>query len=272
MQPGGISKRTGVHTFIHAGGHMQLVCPHCGEPIAAENINIQRMAAVCPACHTVFTFDPSPPGRRRRKIKQPGPIASDETDGQLHMVFRTNFRLDSHEPFIMVVIFSVLFTFVTALIVSKALTASIPVLLPLGFGLGTLALYYMTALIAYNKTHIEVSDERITVSRGPLPVPFAQPTTVSLAGVEAIRYEETPVSKREGYDTPRYNVWAETVDGGRKSIVSDVLEDYAVFLAQRLNEFLDLESAPDTSRLSDDETEAESNPAAFSPESDSRRA
>ncbi|MBZ0287912.1 MAG: zinc-ribbon domain-containing protein [Anaerolineae bacterium] len=253
---------------------MQIVCPHCGEPITAEHINIQRMAAVCPACHTVFAFDPSPPNRKRRKIKQPGTITTDETGDRLHIAFRTNFRLDTHEPFIMAVILSVLLTFITALIVSKALTASIPALLPLGFGLGTLLLYYMTALIAYNKTHIEVSNERITVSRGPLPVPFAQPTTISLAGVEAIRCEETPVSKREGYDTPRYNVWAETVDGSRRFIVSDVLEDYAVFLAQRLNEFLDLETAPDTARLLDDEIEDETEATqdTFTAESDSRRA
>ena len=43
------------------------------------------------------------------------------------------------------------------------------------------------------------------------------------------------------------------IDGTRKTIVSDVIDDYAIFISQRLNEHLDLDAAPDVSRLIEDE-------------------
>jgi hypothetical protein len=236
---------------------MQLICPHCGKPVAAENINIQQMAAVCPACHTVFQFDPSNSDSKikRRKIKQPPQITSYERDDRLTIAFRTNFRLDQNEAFLASAGFSVLFTFMTIVLASQGQSDS--AIVTLGFGLFTLMLYYLLGLVAFNKTHIEISDEEISVSRKPLPNLLTQPNTISLSGIEIVRYEETAASKKESYDTPRYNVWAERVDGNRKLIVGDVVEDYAVFLAQRLNEELDVDSEPDVSRLSEDDRQAD---------------
>lgn len=233
---------------------MQLICPHCGKPLSAENINIQRMAAVCPACHTVFQFDPSNSDSKikRRKVKQPSHIISYENDGHLTIAFRTNFRLDQNEAFLFTAGFSAFFTFITIILASQSEFA----LITLGFGLFTLMLYYLLGLVAFNKTHIEISDEEITVSRKPLPNLLTQPNTISLSEIEIVGYEETAASKKDSYDTPRYNVWAERVDGNRKLIVGDVVEDYAVFISQRLNELLDLDSTPDVSRLSDDEWQA----------------
>lgn len=66
-----------------------------------------------------------------------------------------------------------------------------------------------------------------------------------------IKYEETAISKKEGYDTPRYRVWAETEDGSRRVIVHDVTEEYVVFIAQRLEERLHTDADIDVSRLED---------------------
>jgi hypothetical protein len=238
---------------------MQLTCPHCGAEITAENINIQRMAAVCSNCHTVFGFDPSEARVKRRKVKQPQPITSDENGDHLELAFRTNFRLEKNQSFLISAMFSVLFTFVTLLVLfsDKFVANPVSTLVHLGFGLATLCFYYWLALVAYNKTHIEVSDEAIKVSRKPLPNFLNPANTINLAGVDRIRYEETPTSKKEGYDTPRYNVWADVVDGNRRLVVGDVIEDYAVFISQRLNEYLDLEPTPDASRLQDAEQESE---------------
>lgn len=238
---------------------MQLVCPHCGAPISAENINIQRMAAVCSECHTVFGFDPSETRTKRRKIKQPPRIDTRETEQGLELAFRTNFRLDRNEAFLFSAGLSLMFTFLTLVIASKATTNPSPTteLVMLAFGLVTLALYYMVGLTAFNKTHIDVDDEAINVSRKPLPNFLAQPNTISLAGVSRIIYEQTAVSKKEGYDTPRYNVLAEQVDGNPRLVVGDVIEDYAVFVTQRLNEFLDGDDTPDASRLQDEESEVD---------------
>lgn len=235
----------------------QLMCPHCGQPISSENINIQQMAAVCSACHSVFQFQVADPKIKRRKVKQPQQITSYETDDHLNITFRTHFRLAQNETFLATAGFSAIFTFITLILANAVSTKPEAGLILLGFGLFTLFLYYCLALIAFNKTHIEISDENIKVSRKPLPNPLSELHTIELANVALIRYEETAVSKKEAYDLPRYNVWADKVDGNRQILVSDVVEDYAVFISQRLNEFLELENVPDTSRLIDDAETAE---------------
>lgn len=231
---------------------MQIVCPTCGEPISSEHINIQRMAAVCPACHTVFQFDPSPSKLKRRKIKQPAQLLAQESENGLKLAFRTNFLLYKNELFLAGVFFSSIFTFLT-LMLAVAANSPAKMLLALMFGLISCLLYYGMALVAYNKTHIDISDESITVSRKPL-LDFFNPTnTILLSGIESIRYEETAASKEAGYDTPRYTVWAEMVEGHRKVIANNLIEDYAVFITQRLNEQLEANTAPDVSRLTDHE-------------------
>jgi hypothetical protein len=250
---------------------MQLKCPNCGEPISSQHINIQQMAAVCPACHTVFQFDPSDSGSKikRRKVKRPQQVTAYESDNHLHIAFRTNFRLDKNEALLSVAGFSVIFTFITLTLLSQPSVIAKAPFIPLGFSLITLVLYYLLALVAFNKTHIYINDEQIEVSRKPLPNPLTQPTTITLAGIETTRYEETPVSKKEHYDTPRYNVWAEMVDGNHKLIVGDVIEDYAVFVSQRLNEFLDLDDTPDVAHLLDDVEDGQLTDESFAPSASS---
>lgn len=227
---------------------MQLTCPHCGEPILAENINIQRMVAVCSACHHVFQFDPaaSTAKLKQRKVKPPVDTSVIETDsGEASIAFRTNFLLERNEAFILSVLISGISTFVTLVLATSAATRA-PVL-PFSFGLFTLMMYYIVALQVFNRTHIEIDDEQIKISRQPLPNIFSAPNTIDLAGVELVRYEETAASRKEGYDTPRYNVWAETVDGQRKLVVGDVISEYAIFVSQWLNERLN--SEPDVDNL-----------------------
>jgi hypothetical protein len=119
-------------------------------------------------------------------------------------------------------------------------------------GIGLVLLYRLVLTVA-NKTHIEMDEDTIKVTRKPIPNPFNQGYEVPLAGVTAIKYEETAASKKEAYDTPRYLVWAETEDGSRRTIVNDVTEDYAVFITQRLEERLQTDAELDISRLEEDE-------------------
>lgn len=227
---------------------MQLICPNCGEKIAAEHINIQRMVAVCPACDTVFAFDAPADKAKRRKVKQPEHLTLRDAD-TLQMTFRTNFRLDKNETFVSSSVLSFVFTFLTVLLISGYFANDVPIIMPIVFGLVALASYYLLALTAFNATHIEMRDDTITISRRPLPNPFQQSHQIDLDGVIAILCEETPVSRREAYDTPRYRVWAEMANGSRQIIVNDVVADYAYFITQCLNERLDADEETDVSRL-----------------------
>ncbi len=232
---------------------MQVNCPNCGEKVTADYINIQKMTAVCPACDTVFSFDvPETQKAKRRKVKQPTNLMLNDDDA-LHMAFWTNFRLDKNEAFLSSAILSFSMGFIALLLIAS----HAPLLVTLGFILIALGAIYRAALTVANKTHIEMDDDTIKVTRKPLPNPFNQGHDVSLAGVTALKYEETALSKKEAFDTPRYVVWAETTDGTRRVIVNDVTEDYAVFIAQRLEERLmdTLDVEPDVSRLEDDTTD-----------------
>lgn len=231
---------------------MQLTCPECGERTPAQNINIERMAAVCPVCDTIFQFDPPGEKAKRRKIKQPANLAVSESDDTQTLSFRTNFRLDRNENFITTGILSAIFTLGTIASIEDFIAGEMTVFILLAISLITVFIYYLLALIVYNKTHIEMDETQIRVSRHPLPPLFNSPNRINLAGIKHIHYVETAASVKEGYDTPRYNVYALMQDGTQKIIISDLIDDYAVFITQRLNADLEAGAAPHLAQQIDD--------------------
>lgn len=235
---------------------MQLICPECSEQVKAENINVQEMIAVCQACDNVFQFNISEPKSKRRKVHQPHNMTVHDTD-TLQIAYRTNFRLDKNEAFLSSLFGSVFLTFLTLTFTEKYFSSDIPFMIPLMFGMITLAVYYVLGLVAFNKTHLEMDDELIKISRRPLPSLFNTSRSINLSGVVSIYSEETAISQKEAYDTPRYHVWAELADSNRKLIVTDVIEDYAIFIAQRLHERLDTDADIDVSRLVEGEQSIE---------------
>lgn len=230
----------------------QLTCPNCGGIVTAAHINIQQMTAICPHCSHLFQFEPPQAKAKRRKVKQPEGLALYDGPDALRMDFRTNFRLDRNQLFANAALLAVMMTVLTVIMVTTGAVLEVP-LVTLATALTAGAGYYASALIAYNQTELRMDDRRIIVTRGPVPNPLAQPTVVELSDVEAIRYEETAISIREQYDTPRYHVWAERVDGSQERILTDMVDDYAAFISQRLNERLaeDREDYLDTRRLQD---------------------
>lgn len=191
----------------------------------------------------------------KRKPKQPHKLTLHEQENKLNIAFRTNFRLDRDETFLTGIILSLMFTFATLASIGNA-----PLIVMAGLVLVTLLSYYWLALTVFNKTVIQVNDDEIRVSRQPIPNPLGHENTISLYNVASILYDETPISKREGYDTPRYRVWAETPDGVQRIILNDVTEPYAAFIAGRLNEELqafEVEEDDDESYFYDDSSSLE---------------
>jgi uncharacterized membrane protein YeaQ/YmgE (transglycosylase-associated protein family) len=234
---------------------MQIQCPNCGEKIRAENINIQDKIAVCSACDTVFKFEIPEEKIKRRKVKQPQNLILRDSDESLKMSFRTNFRLDADEGFVGSIIMGLMGAIIGPLMINGFLGGKIPFLIPMAFIVISLIAFYNMALIAYNQTEIEMNDERIRLSRKPLPTIFGNPNQeVQVSGVVSFVAEESPKSVKEAYDTPRYHVWAIMQDGSRKIVVPDLIEDYAHFVAQRFEERLHSEEGFDSSRLEDAET------------------
>jgi hypothetical protein len=230
---------------------MQVICQHCGTVVSAQNINIQHMTAICPACGNLFEVELNSKAKntlKRRKIKRPQALNQDETHHTLDLSFRTNFRLHQNQSFMITAYIAIVMTFLTLFMIGKGVNLGIFI----AFVLVVLAAFYNLALIAFNKTHIHVKDQTINVSRKPLPTLWQDTNQVNTSGIANIHYAETPLSIREGYDLPRYNVWAEMIDGSRKPIVHDVIEDYAVFIAQELSDYLNLNEHVPISDLFDD--------------------
>lgn len=228
----------------------QLVCPQCGTSVTAQNINIQELIAVCQQCDTVFPFERPTEKAKRRKVKQPTQLTQYEDDRRLHMEFRTNFRLDRNEAFLTSAIFAVVLVGLTNLFFFEALVSASGVGLAVILALFALMNIYRAALIAYNKTHIDMTDERIRVARQPLPS-LRPPLEIDLSGVVAIDTAETEISIERQYDTPRYRVWAERADGTQRLIVNDLTEDYAYYVSRTLDERLQMQQDDYTARLVD---------------------
>ena len=222
---------------------MQLTCPQCHQALTAEHINIQQMAAACPACANVFRFTLDKPKFKRRKAHQPRHLELREAE-DLHIAYRSNFRLDEDANFIGSATVSALFTFAALLMTGVYLAGEVMLTLPFILWLVALPTYYWLGLIVFNKTHIQMDDVSIRVSRQPLPH-IGQAREIALFDVISISAEETKISRENEYDTPRYHVWANMADGSRRIVVTDVIEDYAFFIAQKLEGCLQ----QDTTRL-----------------------
>jgi hypothetical protein len=240
---------------------MQVRCPNCGLKATAENINIQKMTAVCAACDTVFPFDlPEAKAKTKwRDVRQPEKLVLRDAE-TLRMEFATNFRLEQNGDFIVSMLGGPGLILLGLLMVGAE---DVPSFAPLVLFAMAAGIFYWLALNVLNKTHIEMDEDAITVERKPFPNPLRQKLEIPLDGVTAIKYEETAISKKEAYDTPRYRVWAETTDGISRTIVNDVIEDYAVYIAQALQERLYTEPDQDISRLEADDDELDDSADAY---------
>ena len=233
---------------------MKLTCPNCGEAITAENINIQDKIAVCHACNTVFQFalpDTTDNKPKRRKVHQPSKLTIHD-DNHLHMSFHTNWRLEQNETFSGSIVLALVLSLAFFAVLNKEGFSIFPLIL----GFISLVGYYSAAFTAFNKTHIEMNDHVLRIARRPLPGRPESDTVIHLSDVESITTEETVISKQEGYDMPRYHVYAVRFDGSRQIVVRDVPEEYGRFIARVLNEELVTETDNlDISRLEDSITD-----------------
>ena len=250
----------------------QLTCPHCGSPISAEQINIQKTLAVCPACATVFDFsstvsDPAPiPAaahkRKRRKVKQPEHITIQRNATGLDLVYKWGIKSESQSTLFWMGLWAVIaiaISIVFPLLSGEAIFGG-----DSPFWLGTLFVggfpfYYFLCLFT-NSTRFLLDEDQLQVRTTPLWFWGAGHATVDTADVEAV-YSEVADDEDDGY-----NVYARLRDGDRKTLLEGLLKNDAEFIAQEMNSALYELETGDYAHLTegegiDDESEA-SHPAA----------
>ncbi len=226
---------------------MRVACPQCLEQVSAENINMQRMMALCAHCSSLFAIELPRKKPKRRKVQKPAHLSVSEDD-TLRINFRTNFRLDKNESFLNSAALSGVFSLISVLMAGLFLEGEVPLFLPLLFVVFSLTGFYSLATIAFNKTHISFDGRNLCRSRRPLPA-FTARQELALAAVTAFYAEESSVSQEKQYDTARFHVWAELQDGSRRLVVADLTEAYAWYIASRLDQFMPENAPAEGSRL-----------------------
>lgn len=227
---------------------MRIICPECQRRVSAENINMQRMAALCAHCSSLFAFELPRTRPKRRKVQKPEHLNASEDD-TLRIAFRTNFRLDKNESFLNSAAMSAVFGVVSLLMGGLFLEGEVPLFLPLLFVMFSLAAFYALATITFNKTHLQFDGLKLNRSRQPLPS-FTSGQEIALGAAEAFYAEESSASIEQQYDTARFHVWAELRDGSRRLAVADLPEEYAWYIASRLDACLARDPQTDAGRLS----------------------
>ena len=232
---------------------MQPVCPQCLQPVEADQVNIQQMVALCSACNSIFELRPGLQRRKARKVQRPTGLHLHDGD-PLTFMFRTNFRLEKNEHFVNSAVMSAVFSLVTILMIALTMTGEVTLFMPVFFAAMAFATLYWLASIAWNHTEIAASGTSLMVSRRPLPVASSS-RVLDLTNVEAFYAEETVASQQEGYDCPRFHVWASETAGGRRLVVGDLTEEYATYIASRLDAWLQESDDRSVDRLSLDEAD-----------------
>ncbi len=221
----------------------QLTCPQCGSPISAEQINIQKTLAVCPACATVFDFSatvstpavvtPTVQKRKRRKVKQPEHITIQPNATGLDLVYKWGIKSESQSTLFWMGLWAVIaiaISIVFPLLSGEAIFSG-----DSPFWLGTLFVggfpfYYFLCLFT-NSTRFLLDEDQLQVRTTPLWFWGAGHATVDTPDVEAVYWELAE-------DDENYTVYARLRDGERKKLLEGILKQDAEFIAQEMNSAL----------------------------------
>lgn len=219
----------------------QLQCPVCATPVPAENVNIQQMVAVCPACDTVFRFGERGSTKiKRRKFKQPDGFTVTETPDGVSLSFPQRVSADDRKGlFIGMAVGSF-----TGFLGTLMLTEDAPVFFALLMLTISLVMYTTAFAMLVNRRHVTVDEDTISTRQGPVPVPipgeewaFAEK---SLLRQDVVRVfcEQTEESRQSGQLNRYYHVCLGLPDGERVFLVKSLPQAHAFFTAQVLEETL----------------------------------
>ena len=214
---------------------MKLKCPACGTPIAASDINVQQMVAVCSHCDNVFKFEGDFKAQRR-KIKTPPQFTSASDDPtRLNIAFKWSLRTEPPLALAVVIFaFVVLTGLLFRMMLSGVPLSALVVLLAPEVFLG-----YILLTLFVNRTHYESDGETLTVYTEPLYYWRYGKKAVAIGeirNISIVRPDYAPFPEgKAGF----YNVYVHTLDGDKIMIAAYVNFEHAHFIEQELNAHLE---------------------------------
>lgn len=228
-----------------SANEMKVECRSCGAGVAAENINIDKLVAKCGACNAVFGFDVSGGSAHRREranVAMPKGVTVENQGGDLVIVrsWRSVFLV------VFLTVFTLIWNgitwpfFISTLAEGPGfITAFLSIFILVGALVG-----YATLCVLFNSTEIRVSNRRLTVNHGPLPVPGS--VDVDPSNVEQLWVEQSISHNRSNDGSSRtsvsYPLYLRLKDGAKKALLRNVSDsDLSIFLEQQIEEFLGIE-------------------------------
>ncbi len=229
---------------------MQLHCPHCGDAIQADDVNLEREIAKCRECHAVFSFagalgqreGPTARSKAREALSQAPPrgFKLDETGPNLVMVRRWFSPL-----YFGLLIFCVPWIGFLVFWYSMALGRDVPwimVIFPIGHVAVGVGLAYVTICGFVNSTTITVGDGQLSIQHGPLPWMGNQ--TLDSSQIEQLYCRERTYRTKHGTRT-RYELHAVTRHAGSRKLLSGFDEpEHVLYIEQQLETRLRIKDAP----------------------------
>ena len=151
---------------------MMLKCPYCGATVATEQINMQRLAALCQDCGQVFDFSENIPSRKAkpRKIHRPDRLRLlQDDDNRLEMAYRWVFSPGDKVGLAVSTFISLV---LSAVFIAALSDPTAPTGIPVLFGVVMTAFWYMMAVFLSTTTRVLVAEDTLVIKSGPLPFPF----------------------------------------------------------------------------------------------------
>ena len=222
---------------------MNVYCPQCGTPIAAEDMNLDTMAAKCRSCSALFSLASFVEGdteRSRRDrtlakdVPMPRAIRVDETDGALRITRRW-----WSPVFIFLVFFCIAWDGFLIFWYKVALSDDAPWLMALfpivhvAVGIG---LTYWTIAGFVNRTEIVVDSRELSVVHKPMP--WFGATRLSVDQIDQL-YCKQKISHGKNGTSVSYQLFASEKGGGKQKILSGLMDsDHALFIERRVESYL----------------------------------
>lgn len=234
-----------------------LRCVSCGEPIRAENINIQEMVAKCSQCHAVFSFrsvdesiqtvDPYAAALAEvlpadEPLEKPPHLDIEAGYQELRIGYRWRDTRNTSFFVVFTLIWcGILIPFIATAIATNSLELVAFISLHLIVGV-SMALY--TSALLFNRTNILVSHQGIVVEHGPIPVPFTPNRTLESRVIKQLYVEEYVPSRTNGKPDYTYAVRAVQHDGSELRLVGGFNSSHhARYVEKEIEKFLGIADA-----------------------------
>jgi hypothetical protein len=217
---------------------MALNCPNCGAEIPAENINIQKMAALCSTCNHVFAFSADSgtgPKYKRRKLKKPRRLTLEGEGDRLEMSYTRVFDQNAYGALAGLGFAALLFTFAFFAVAFSPDAPSPVLILP---GAIMAVVWYLLLVLLTTVTGITADRQSVAIKTGPLPFPNAEDKSLDVDEISRVYCEETAGSQKNQSGNRYYRVSAELIDGTQVTLLKSLPQEYAFYIAQTLEAHL----------------------------------